>query len=72
LTSQATKATIALMRLARRVLVRVLVGSLMLPFTIAGLGAVLQTDASDTNPPTPIEQALMEHVCRVVPTGGAP
>ena len=46
--------------------------SLVLPFTVAALGAVLQVDTSDTNPPTPIEQALMEHVCNVVPSGGAP
>ena len=46
--------------------------SLVLPFTVATLGAVLQVETSETNPPTPIEQALMEHVCNVVPSGGAP
>jgi hypothetical protein len=29
-------------------------------------------DTSDTSPPTPIEQALMEHVCSVIPSGGGP
>jgi hypothetical protein len=46
--------------------------SLALPLTVATLGAVLQVDTSDTSPPTPIEQALMERVCSVVPSGGAP
>jgi hypothetical protein len=46
--------------------------SMVLPLTVATLGAVLQVDSPETNPPTPIEQALMEHVCSVVPSGGAP
>ena len=44
--------------------------SLMFPISVAASGAVLQEAAPD--PPTPIEQALMEHVCSVVPPGGAP
>jgi hypothetical protein len=42
----------------------------MVPFSAAVLGAVLQE--ATTDPPTPIEQALMEHVCSVVPQGGGP
>jgi hypothetical protein len=44
--------------------------SLMLPFSVAVLGAVLQEATTDA--PTPIEQALMEHVCSAVPPGGGP
>ena len=41
---------------------------LIVPFTVAALGAVLQEATPETTPPpTPIEQALMEHVCSVVP-----
>ena len=46
--------------------------SLMCPFTMAALGAVLQVETPESSAATPIEQALMEHVCRVVPSGGAP
>ena len=51
----------------------VIAWGLIVPFTVAVLGAALQEAPSETSPPpTPIEQALMEHVCRVVPPGGAP
>jgi hypothetical protein len=59
------------MKSARR-LPAVIAWSLILPFTVAALGAVLQVAAPEPSPPTPIEQALMEHVCSVVPSGGAP
>ena len=60
------------MRFARRVSAALIVWSLTFLFTVVARGAVLQLDAPEADAPTPIEQALMEHVCSVVPSGGAP
>jgi hypothetical protein len=59
------------MKSARRV-PALIVWSLMFPFTVAALGAVLQVGTPEPSAATPIEQALIEHVCSVVPSGGAP
>ena len=56
------------MKSARRALA-LIAWTLMFPCTV---GAVLQVATPESSPPTPIEQALMEHVCSVVPPGGAP
>jgi hypothetical protein len=60
------------MMIARRMLATGLAWSLMCPFTMVALGAVLQVETPESSAPTPIEQALIEHVCRVLPSGGAP
>jgi hypothetical protein len=38
----------------------------------AAQGAAPPVETAEQAPPTPIEQALMEHVCSVVPVGGGP
>jgi len=45
---------------------------LMLPAFAAGQGAAPQVETAEEAAPTPIEQALMEHVCSVIPPGGLP
>jgi hypothetical protein len=45
---------------------------LMLPASAAGQGAAPQVETAEEAAPTPIEQALMEHVCSVIPPGGGP
>jgi hypothetical protein len=53
-------------------LARMLQRSLMASWALLALAAVPQEKASDTPPPSPIEQALMEHVCGGArPTGEA-
>ena len=44
----------------------------MLPAFAAGQGAAPPVETAEEAAPTPIEQALMEHVCSVIPPGGAP
>ena len=39
---------------------------------MTGAAGAQQVETAEQSPPTPIEQALMEHVCSVVPAGGAP
>ncbi len=39
---------------------------------MTGAAAAQPVETAEQSPPTPIEQALMEHVCSVVPAGGAP
>ena len=38
----------------------------------AAQGAAQPVETAEEAAPTPIEQALMEHVCNVVPAGGGP
>ena len=56
------------MKSARRV-PALIVWSLMFPFMVAALGAVLQVGTPEPSAATPIEQALIEHVCSVAPSG---
>ena len=39
---------------------------------MTGAAAAQPVETAEQSPPTPIEQALMEHVCSVVPPGGPP
>jgi hypothetical protein len=45
------------------------VWSLTTPFAMMALGSAPQVDAQDPNPPTAIEQALIERTCSAVPSG---
>jgi hypothetical protein len=50
-------------------------GAAALCSTVFAFAAALraqQVETAEQSPPTPIEQALMEHVCSVVPAGGGP
>ena len=49
-----------------------LVWSLMAPLTLLAFGTGLQTGAPDSNAPTAIEQALIEHRCRTTTASGTP
>jgi len=40
--------------------------------SLAASAAAQTVETAEQAPPTPIEQALMEHVCSVVPAGGPP
>ncbi len=57
---------------ARYLPVPPLVWSLMAPLTVLAFGTGLQTGAPESNAPTAIEQALIEHRCRTSIAAGAP
>jgi hypothetical protein len=60
------------MKSARRVSATPIVCTLMLAVTAAALGAGQQAGTSEEAAATPLEQALIEHVCSVVPPSGGP
>jgi hypothetical protein len=60
---------------ARRVSATLVAATLSLMSSMAlmtAAAAAQPVETAEQSPPTPIEQALMEHVCSVVPAGGAP
>jgi hypothetical protein len=56
----------------RRVSATLVAATLSLMTLMAGAAPAQPVETAEQSPPTPIEQALMEHVCSVVPAGGAP
>ena len=56
---------------ARRVSATLVAATLSL-VSVATSAAAQTVETAEQAPPTPIEQALMEHVCSVVPAGGPP
>src|SRR4051794_11154918 len=60
---------------ARRVSATIVVAATTLSLValaMATAASAQPVETAEQSPPTPIEQALMEHVCSVVPAGGAP
>ena len=60
------------MKSAGRVSAALIVCTLVFAVTAAALGAAQQAGTSEETAATPIEQALIEHVCSVVPPSGGP
>ena len=56
----------------RRVSATLVAATLSLMSLMTAAAAAQPVETAEQSPPTPIEQALMEHVCSVVPAGGAP
>src|SRR3954451_21183873 len=60
---------------ARRVSATIVVAGAMVALgscAMATAASAQQVETAEQSPPTPIEQALMEHVCSVVPAGAGP